>query len=118
MKKYKALSLSLLIWGSGQFLVCRQKIKGLFFLLLQLLFIGIELFSGYWLQYAGGLISDFSIRLHGGFFTKGIWGLIILGEKIGGKYGDHSTMLLIRGVIALFVIILFLLVYFWNLKDA
>ncbi|WOO35373.1 sugar ABC transporter permease [Anaerocolumna sp. AGMB13020] len=118
MKKYKALSLSLLIWGSGQFLVCRQKIKGLFFLLLQLLFIGIELFSGYWLQYAGGLISDFSIRLHGGFFTKGIWGLITLGEKIGGKYGDHSTMLLIRGVIALFVIILFLLVYFWNLKDA
>lgn len=118
MKRYKALSLSALIWGSGQFLVYRQRIKGLFFLIMQLLFIGIELFSGYWLQYAGGLISDFSLRLHGGFFTKGIWGLITLGVKTGGKYGDHSTMLLIRGVIALFVIILFLLLYVWNLKDA
>ncbi len=118
MRKHKALWLSVFLWGSGQFIICRQKMKGLFFFMMQLVFIGIELFSGYWIQYASGLIPDFSIRLHGGFFTKGIWGLITLGEKTGGKYGDHSAMLLIRGVIALFVIILFALIYLWNLKDA
>lgn len=118
MKKYKTLAPSIILWGSGQFLAGKHKAKGIFFFMMQLLLIGIELFSGYWLQYAGGQISDFSIRLHGGFFTKGIWGIIVLGEKAGGKYGDHSTLLLIRGVIALFVLLLFLLIYIWNLKDA
>lgn len=118
MKKNKALWFSVFLWGSGQFIVCRQRLKGLFFLSLQLLLFCIEFFSGFWLQYCMGLIPDFSIRLHGGFFTKGIWGLITLGEKTGGRYGDHSTMLLIKGVIALLLMFLFGLVYIWNLKDA
>ncbi len=118
MKKYKALWLSVFFWGSGQFIVGRQRLKGLFFFGLQLLLIGTELFSGYWLQYGMGLIPDFSIRLHGGFFTKGVWGFITLGEKTGGRYGDHSTMLLIKGVIAIFLLILFMFIYLWNLKDA
>ncbi len=118
MKKNKALWLSVFIWGGGQFLICKQKLKGLLFFSMQLILIGLELFSGYWLEYGRGLVSDFSIRLHGGFFTKGIWGLITLGEKTGGKYGDHSTMLLIKGVIALLVLGMFALVYIWNVKDA
>lgn len=118
MKKKKALWLSVFAWGSGQFFVCKQRKKGFLFFCMQCILIGMELFSGYWLEYGMGQISDFSIRLHGGFFTKGIWGLITLGEKTGGKYGDHSTMLLIQGVIAVMVLVLFLLIYIWNVKDA
>jgi arabinogalactan oligomer/maltooligosaccharide transport system permease protein len=112
------ICLSAILWGSGQFFIAKQRLKGLLFFSLQLLLIGMELISGYWMEYANGLIADFSIRLHGGYFTKGIWGIITLGEKTGGKYGDHSTMLLIKGVIAFIVLTLFLLVYFWNVKDA
>lgn len=110
--------LSIFLWGSGQFFIARQRLKGLLFFSLQLLLIGLELFSGYWIEFAQGLIPDFSIRLHGGFFTKGIWGIITLGEKTGGKYGDHSTMLLINGVIAVIILFLFIIIYMWNLKDA
>ncbi|WP_277406693.1 carbohydrate ABC transporter permease [Lacrimispora xylanisolvens] len=116
--KEKALISSIFIWGSGQFLICKQKIKGLVIFCLQLLFFGTELLSGYWIEYLQGLIPDFSIRLHGGFFTKGLWGLVTLGEKAGGKSGDHSTMLLINGVIAIIVLLIVLVVYIWNLKDA
>ena len=118
MKKCKALWLSVFIWGSGQFIVCRQRLKGLLIFGIQLFMICIELLSGYWLEYVRGLIPDFSIRLHGGFFTKGIWGLITLGVKTGVKYGDHSTMLLIKGVISLFVLGLFITAYLWNVMDA
>ena len=104
--KEKALISSIFIWGSGQFLICKQKIKGLVIFCLQLLFFGTELLSGYWIEYLQGLIPDFSIRLHGGFFTKGLWGLVTLGEKAGGKSGDHSTMLLINGVIAIIVLLI------------
>ncbi|WFR58979.1 sugar ABC transporter permease [Anaerocolumna sp. AGMB13025] len=118
MKKCKALWMSVFIWGSGQFIVCRQRMKGLLIFGIQLLLICIELFSGYWPEYARGLIPNFSIRLHGGFFTKGIWGLITLGVKTGVKYGDHSTILLIKGVISLFVLELFTAAYLWNVMDA
>ncbi|WP_418222788.1 carbohydrate ABC transporter permease [Clostridium isatidis] len=118
MKRKKALILSIFFWGSGQFFICKQRLKGLILFAFQLLMISIELFSGYWLEYFAGYVKDFSIRLHGGFFTKGFWGLITLGEKAGGKYGDHSTMLLINGVIALFTLVLFIAVYIFNLKDA
>lgn len=117
MKKTKALWLSAFLWGSGQFFICKQKLKGFLFFCIQLLFIGLELLVGYWLEYAQGFIPDFSIRLHGGFFTKGIWGLITLGEVTGGKNGDHSTILLINGVIVVLVLGFFLLAYIWNIKD-
>ncbi|MBN1068082.1 sugar ABC transporter permease [Clostridium botulinum] len=118
MKGKKSLLLSCFFWGSGQFFICKQKIKGLIFFAMQLLFIGIELYSGFWIECGQGLIPNFTIRLHGGFFTKGIWGLITLGKKVGGKYGDHSSMLLINGVIASILIAIFILIYVWNLKDA
>lgn len=117
-KKVKAILLSIFFWGSGQFFICKQRGKGIVLFFIQMLAIGTELFSGYWIEYARGLIPDFSIRLHGGLFTKGIWGLITLGEKTGGIYGDHSTMLLIKGVIALFILLALAGVYIWNIRDA
>lgn len=118
MNKKKAFCLSIFIWGSGQFFICKQRIKGLLFFLIQLLLVSIEVFSGYWIEYVVGLVPDFTIRLHGGLFTKGIWGIITLGVKAGGKYGDHSTMLLINGVISVIILGLFLIAYYWNLNDA
>lgn len=119
MTKRKSSALvSVFIWGGGQFFLCRQKLKGLFFFLMQVLFIGIELLSGYWLEYFSGLFSPFNIRLHGGFFTKGIWGFITLGEQAGARGGDHSTMLMIRGIISVLVLLTFIFIYIWNIRDA
>ncbi len=118
MKRKKSLILSIFFWGSGQFFICKQRLKGIIMFALQLLMISLEVFNGYWIEYFAGYVNDFSIRLHGGFFTKGFWGLITLGEKTGGKYGDHSTMLVINGMIAIFTLILFIGVYIYNLRDA
>ena len=114
-KKYIAAIMSFFVWGSGQFFICRQKIKGLIIFAVQVLFVGIELATGYWLEFLSGRISDFSLRLHGGFFSKGLWGLITLGEK--PKF-DHSAMLLINGVITLIVLAALLAVFLWNIIDA
>ena len=103
-RKKNALLLSIVCCGSGQFFVYRQRIKGGVLFLPQFLIMLIELLSGYWIEYFQGRIPEFSLRLHGGFFTKGIWGMITLGEKAGGRYGDHSTMLLINGVIAILIL--------------
>lgn len=110
--------LSFFIWGSGQFFICRQRLKGLILFLLQISLISIEFFTGYWFEYFTGLISEFSFRLHGGFFTKAMWGFITLGDRAGTKNGDHSTMLLISGIIAGLVLSIFLSVYILNLRDA
>lgn len=117
-KRKTAALVSVFIWGGGQFFLCKQKRKGIFFFLIQCLFIGIEVFSGYWIEKFSGLIKHFTFRLHGGFFTRGIWGLITLGERAGAKNGDHSTMLLIQGIITGLVFALFILIYILNVRDA
>ncbi len=117
-KRWKAVLLSVFFWGGGQFVIGRQKMKGILLFLIQVLFFGIELRTGYWIEYFFGLVPKFSLRLHGGFFTKGIWGLITLGEVSGARGGDHSTMLLINGIITVFVLLLFVAIYVWNIKDA
>jgi len=117
-KRRKSMLLSVFLWGGGQFFICRQKFKGILLFILQALILGIELRSGYWIEYFMGLIPDFSIRLHGGFFSKGIWGVITLGNKSGVRNGDHSTMLLVGGIITILVLLLFILIYIWNIRDA
>ncbi|MGL5677417.1 MAG: carbohydrate ABC transporter permease [Cellulosilyticaceae bacterium] len=117
-KAKKAMMMSLFVWGSGQFFVGKQRIKGLMFFLIQMILLSIELSTGYWFEYLLGMIDQFKFRLHGGFFSKGIWGLITLGEIPGARGGDHSMMLLINGIIvALFVGIIVLLCV-WNIRDA
>lgn len=118
MKAKRAMLLSVFLWGGGQFIICRQRIKGLILFLFQILIIGIELRTGFWIEYFFGLVPKFSIRLHGGYFTRGIWGFLTLGSKAGAKNGDHSTMLMINGIIAILLLALILLVYLWNIKDS
>ena len=71
VKSRKSLLLSIFIWGSGQFLICRQHVKGILFFFVQALVIGIELQTGYWLEWLTGKIPVFELRLCGGFFTRG-----------------------------------------------
>ncbi len=114
-KKCSSTILSCLIWGSGQFFIGKQKIKGVLFFAVQALLLTIELGTGYWFNYFAGQIPDFQIRLYGGYFTKGIWGLITLGTVPGE---DHSTYLMINGIISLIALIAFLAAFAWNVVDA
>lgn len=116
-KTKRAVILSCILWGSGQFFIGRQKLRGALFFAAQALFYGLELVTGYWFNYFAGQIPDFKLRVYGGFFTKGIWGLITLGT-VPGVGGDHSTMLLINGIIAALTLLIFLGLYIWNIADA
>ncbi|RKD22391.1 carbohydrate ABC transporter membrane protein 1, CUT1 family (TC 3.A.1.1.-) [Caminicella sporogenes DSM 14501] len=99
-KSTKAAILSTLFMGLGQF-YNREIIKGIIFSVFEL------------------IILIFTIP----YFKHSIWGLITLGDKPlhfvnGIAQGDHSIILLIQGIISLLVIMLFILIYFINIKDA
>lgn len=108
---------SFFLWGSGQF-INKEYIKGGILLFLQSLCIGLELCTGNY------FLGPFSCRESGGFFVKGVWGLITLGTNprkmtlSGLSEGDHSIVLMIQGIIAVIVAAIFLLVYLYNIKDA
>ncbi|MDR2103051.1 MAG: sugar ABC transporter permease [Treponema sp.] len=109
---------STLIWGSGQ-LFNKQKIKGLFFFIFYLIFAGIELFTGSINILTGTAEAQFR---NAGFFIRGIWGLVTLGtiprENSSVKVYDHSIMLMLGGIIAAMVLLIFLLIWVWNILDA
>jgi arabinogalactan oligomer/maltooligosaccharide transport system permease protein len=100
-----AAILSILLLGLGQF-YNRQFIKGMLFLLLEIS--GIYYFVNY---------------LH-----NAMWGLITLGEtpslmeKVNGiaklVQGDHSIFLMIKGLITILILVVFILVYVLNIRDA
>ncbi len=117
MKKPRlAAVLSTIVWGAGQ-AYNKQWLKGVFFFVFQVLLIGIELLSG---NYFSG---TFSFR-ESGFFLKGIWGVITLGTQPsmltenGLTPGDHSIILLIQGIIAILILIVFGIIWYINIKDA
>ncbi len=110
-----AAVMSAFIWGSGQFFICKQRVKGVIFFLAQAIIIGSELLTGYWIEWASGLIPTFDLRVHGGVFTKGIWGLVTLGEV---PREDHSIRLMVIGVVTLVALILFLILAIYIIKDA
>ncbi len=100
-----AAILSVIGMGLGQ-LYNRQLIKGLLMLLV----------------YAGGIYYTITE------LKQALWGLTTLGEQkqhleLVGKInkmvpGDHSIYLLVQGLIVVFAIILFLVAYFANIRDA
>lgn len=108
---------SALIWGGGQVLN-KQYAKAAFFFLIQILLVVVEVLTG---NYVSG---SFSFRENGGFFLKGIWGLITLGTTprkmtlVGVTDGDHSIILLIKGIIVALVALIFIAIYIWNIRDA
>ena len=117
MKKPKlAAALSAIVWGAGQ-AYNKQWLKGAFFFLFQVILVGIEILTG---NYFSGV---FSFR-EAGFFIKGIWGAITLGTQTsmltenGLTPGDHSIILLIEGIIAILILMVFCIIWYMNIKDA
>lgn len=96
----KAGIASAILWGSGQFLN-RQYIKGIFFLIAQIVFLLCltPMYEG--------------IR---GFITLGEKAMIIEGSKV--THGDNSLILLLFGIVWLIIAILFLFIYIANIRDA
>lgn len=117
-KSILAPVLSAFVWGSGQFFVCKQRVKGLLFFAIQALLVGIELNTGYWIEWLTGQVPNFNLREHAGFFTHGIWGFITLGDIPGARNGDHSTTLMITGIISILLLMIFAIFYIVNIVDA
>jgi arabinogalactan oligomer/maltooligosaccharide transport system permease protein len=95
--------------------------------LLSFLFMGLgQLFNR---QYIKGILYAIT-ELYVLFFLlnpiiNGIWGLITLGDQVQVRkrgriveQGDHSIFMMIEGLIFLLVLIVFLLFYLYNIRDA
>lgn len=91
--------LSAVIMGGGQLLYGRW-VKGLIYLLLEICIIWYFIVRG---------VSDI-----GGFFTLGT----VRGDTWLGVEGDDSVIMLLLGIFAWIVLIVFLILYVSNLKDA
>jgi len=135
--KYLAAVYSAIVWGSGQFFN-KQKLKGLILFALQVLFISVEFLTASAWRHAARLTAEVSERfdfglffsnlshqlgdIHNyGFFIKGVWGLVTLGtipRTRGAEVYDHSVMLMLGGIIAVFVLLLLGIIWVWNIRDA
>ena len=108
--------MSAFIWGSGQF-YNKQFAKGAVFLALQIIVIAVELLGGHYFH------PYFHWR-YAGFLGRGLWGAITLGTQAsvltfdGLTPGDHSLMLLIQGLMAIMIIIIIVVFWISNVKDA
>lgn len=97
----KATILSLISMGLGQ-IYNRQFIKGLVYLLIE--------------AYA---IIYFSSNL-----GRSLWGIVTLGDtprmRVNGKWmeGDHSIFILIQSLITILLLIIFVMIYIMNVRDA
>jgi len=116
--RWRVTLMSALVWGSGQ-VANKQKIKGLIFFLAQVALVCIELFSGTLAVLTGAADRHFR---NCGLFIKGVWGLATLGEipRTSSRVPvyDHSLMLMINGLIALAVLLLFAIIWVINMRDA
>ena len=116
-KPILAALMSTFIWGSGQ-MYNKQWSKGVAFFLVQLILIATEILTGSYLFGIGGHLRD------AGFFSRGIWGAITLGTELGQltldgmTAGDHSVILLIQGIIAALILVVFAIFWIINITDA
>jgi arabinogalactan oligomer/maltooligosaccharide transport system permease protein len=119
--------MSAVVWGSGQVLN-RQWIKGIIFFAIQVSLVCVELFTGtlrVLTAQPGATDIGGNPLLHfrnTGFFSNGIWGITTLGEiertSSAVRVFDHSTMLMISGLLAIMVLLIALLIYVINIRDA
>jgi arabinogalactan oligomer/maltooligosaccharide transport system permease protein len=108
-----------LVAGAGQ-VANRQYGKALAFFACPLVLCLIEVSTG---DYHFGL-GGYTFRDNGGFFTKGMWGLLTLGTQsrrvtLGGvDPGDHSIILLANGILATIVLTLAAALWVFGVRDA
>ncbi len=109
---------SALVWGAGQ-LLNRQAGKAAFFFTFFAGMVVWEITTGNY--YAG---MEFTARLNGGFFIRGLWGLITLGTQpremtmTGLTEGDNSIVLMANGLIAFLTLALLAVIWIWSIRDA
>lgn len=99
-KEIKAALASTLIPGSGQFIYTKEKYKAIFFFLV-------------------ALVTLWQLP----FFIVAFTGLFTLGEVTGFlgteiTQNDHSIVMLIKGILALFILIMIVGIYVSNIIDA
>ncbi len=123
MSKIVALC-SAIICGSGQ-LLNKQRLKAIFFFAFQVIFWTIELSTGTWNVLTGKIANPElpgAFFRESGYFSSGLWGLITLGNTPKSNADvsvfDHSISLMITGLISFVILIMFFLIYFWNIRDA
>ncbi|MBM7586487.1 arabinogalactan oligomer/maltooligosaccharide transport system permease protein [Bacillus pakistanensis] len=90
--KKTAMTLSLLP-GLGQ-LYNKQFLKGSFFFIMTAAFLYV-----FW-----------------DLINMGLWGIVTLGEDV--SYGDHSIFLMVKGILAIIILLFGVLFYSYNLYDA
>ncbi|MDR2397152.1 MAG: sugar ABC transporter permease [Spirochaetaceae bacterium] len=97
----------------------KQKLKGLMFFMIQVLFVAIEVLTrrgAYDPSVPGSRFRN------AGYFVRGLWGLITLGavprESSRQPVYDHSVMLMLGGIITLMVFLIFAALWVWNIMDA
>ena len=109
---------SAVVWGSGQ-LINKQWLKGLIFFFMQCILFFVELTSGTLDVITGAVEPAFR---NCGYFIKGLWGLFTLGDILRESSAtlvfDHSIMLLIGGLISTVILLIFALIWLWNITDA
>ncbi|KAA9087214.1 carbohydrate ABC transporter permease [Microbacterium radiodurans] len=109
---------SALVPGLGQVLN-REWAKGVGLAGVALLAVALEASTGHYANLGG-----YTPRTHGGFFIRGIWGLVTLGTQpramtvAGLSAGDHSIVLMVNGIIAVLVLLLLLALSVWAVRDA
>lgn len=106
--------LSFFIFGLGQ-LKNKQKGKAIFFFLFQFIYIVIEIVTS---SLVMGELPGQPDYWGYGFFRKGLHGFITLGKTTGGRYRDNSPVLMIEGIIAIFLLLILLVIWFMNIRDA
>ncbi len=106
--------LSFFIFGLGQ-LKNKQKGKALFFFLFQFMYVLVEVITS---KLVMGEIPKQPFYWGYGFFRKGFYGFITLGQTTGGRFRDNSPELMINGIIVLFLLAIYVFVWFMNIKDA
>ena len=116
--KIVAALCSAVIWGSGQ-VINKQRFKGLVFFAIQCILVLIELSTGTLNVLAGRAEAAFR---NCGYFTKGLWGLVTLGEiprpDSSVLVYDHSIILMVTGLLSTVILLLFGMVWIWNIRDA
>ena len=106
----KARVASSCFMGLGQIVYLKQYLRGVMFALIEFLMLFFCVFE------AGTLIPNFK-----GPVIKSLIGLITLGDhhpELPVKLRDHSIFIMITGLIVLILVIIFAVIYFFNIVDA
>lgn len=103
---------SVLFMGLGHIVFLKQRLKGAFFMLIELALLAFIAFE----KTANGIVLNFN-----GVVVKGVVGFITLGTfdpSLPVKQRPHSIFLMINGLLCILAIVTVLVVYILSVRDA